>query len=62
MITITIETDNAVWCDGAPELELEQVLKQVTDNALVRPCGPNGWKRVLRDSNGNETGTLVVRL
>ena len=62
MITITIGTDNAAWLDGAPELELEHVLAQVTDNALVRPCGPNGWKRVLRDSNGNATGTLVVQL
>lgn len=57
--TIEIDIDGASFAD-APIAEMRAVLLRAENIILNTPCGPNGFKRPILDTNGNTCGFVTV--
>jgi hypothetical protein len=61
-VTIHFNTDNAAWQDY-PVDSIEHVLEQILETLIVEinTTIPGGISRIIRDPNGNTTGTITYR-
>lgn len=59
-VSINFDCDNEAFI--MDEEEIDKVLARAAHTIRHTPCGPNGFSSVLRDSNGNMIGKVVVEV
>ena len=61
-VTITIQTDNAVFQDvGDPSIETARILKELASKIDGHPHFSPGFDYALHDLYGNECGYLTIK-